>query len=198
MKNKYTHKNTNIIEVLGFYGTATIFFICLLGIVISSTSEMVSRISKDIVNSFSFESEEVTKCSDLVQKKQIQLAKIYCKKSVEMGNKDSFYDMGIIYLQEKKIDEAVKYLTLSAKNNNLEAYIKLGQLYKNGILVKKDEELAYSFYYSACLLQSKGWIDCKDLKILKRIKETEKQTQEENKKIGQELKILLNELKREK
>ncbi len=131
-----------------------------------------------------FKDKNIEKCTELVQKEQFKLAKIYCKKSVQKGNKDSFYNMGVVYLQENNAEQAVKYLALSAKNNNLDAYVKLAQLYKNGILVEKDEERAYQFYKKACQLQDPN--SCAEVSNFTKIKEKVKQTLQENEKLNQE------------
>ncbi len=92
--------------------------------------------------------------------------------------------MGVVYLQENNAEQAVKFLTLSTKNNDLEAYIKLAQLYKNGILVEKDEERAYQFYKKACQLQDPD--SCAEVSNFIKLKEKAKQTLQENEKLNQE------------
>jgi TPR repeat protein len=66
------------------------------------------------------------------------------------GDAESQYYLGLIYLTEdwpgKDIPKAISYLRSSADQNNAEAMWKLGDLYDNGLGVKKDLLIALDWY----------------------------------------------------
>lgn len=66
------------------------------------------------------------------------------------GDAESQYYLGLIYLTEdvpwKDIPKAISYLRSSSDQNNAEAMWKLGDLYDNGLGVKKDLLIALDWY----------------------------------------------------
>lgn len=66
------------------------------------------------------------------------------------GDAESQYYLGLIYLTEgwsgRNVEKAISYLTSAADQSNTEAMWKLGEVYENGLGVKKDLLMALDWY----------------------------------------------------
>lgn len=77
-------------------------------------------------------------------KKRFDLAEKYYLMAHEKGNKWAPDGLGYIYYYgrngERNFEKAFYYFSLAAKNGNLEAEMKIADMYKNGYGVKQDKE----------------------------------------------------------
>lgn len=69
----------------------------------------------------------------------------------ELGNDMSAYYAGMMYLSEGEYEKTIKFLNISADLDNRDAYLRLSEIYLNGIGVEKDEEKAKEFFERANL-----------------------------------------------
>jgi len=74
-------------------------------------------------------------------------------KAAEAYNSHAMLLLGIAYRDhtQSNMDEAVKWLTLSAERNNVRAQIELGDMYLKGIGIEKDPHKAFQYYMNAAL-----------------------------------------------
>ncbi len=62
------------------------------------------------------------------------------------------YNLGNKYIEKKNYNEAKRYYELAAKQNNTDALMKLGILYRDGLGVKKDPNKTFKYFELAAKL----------------------------------------------
>ena len=65
---------------------------------------------------------------------------------IDKGDHNAMYYLGIYYYDNKKIEQATKYLLMAIEKGNTDAMYKLGTYYKNDL---KDEETAMKYFEMA-------------------------------------------------
>lgn len=86
----------------------------------------------------------------------IKMAKKYLFRAVKRKNPDAMYFLGCMhqyYNYGIRVGHAIKLLTLAARYGNSKAFLELGNIYKNGVRIRPDYELAKDYYERAA---SKG------------------------------------------
>lgn len=73
----------------------------------------------------------------------------YFQAAAEKKNVDAAFNLGTLYLHEKKYKKALKYLQLAADQNHKEANYNIGLIYIYGLGVKKDYQRALDYMQTA-------------------------------------------------
>ena len=83
--------------------------------------------------------------SGLYVDKDVMKALDLYKKSIECGNTNIFFKVAKIYEDENMIDEAITIYEMGSKEGDLKCIQRLGIMYYNGELVKRDTEKAIKY-----------------------------------------------------
>lgn len=81
-----------------------------------------------------------------------ELSIVYFTRAAEQDHKNSQYNLGHLYLCDKKYDMAIKWLTKAADKHDADAIYLLGRIHEKGYGVEKNEKLAITFYTRAANL----------------------------------------------
>ena len=85
--------------------------------------------------------------------KDVKKAKIYLKILSNKYNSDiAQYHLGLIYNSEEKYLKSKKYFELSANQNNSDALMKLGIIYRDGLGIKKNPIKTFQYFEQAAKL----------------------------------------------
>lgn len=83
--------------------------------------------------------------SGLYVEKNVTKALELYNKSIEYGNENIFFKVGKIYEDENMIDEAIDIYEMGSKGGDLKCIQRLGIMYYNGDLVKRDTDKAIKY-----------------------------------------------------
>ena len=89
-------------------------------------------------------------------KQDLHKAKSLYKKSYDLGDFDSGYNLALIYIKEDKISEAMKYLTLGVSENHIPSIKLLASLYTKGEVVSKNLDVAINLLNKSLSLGDKS------------------------------------------
>ena len=70
-------------------------------------------------------------------------------KGGELNDDLSAYSAGMIYYSKGDYENAIKFLKISAEQDNSDAYLRLSEMYLSGIGVAKNEEKAKELFERA-------------------------------------------------
>lgn len=76
-------------------------------------------------------------------------AKEYFLKAIDAGQTEAMYNLGTMLLQDKEYQEALKYLSLAAKQDHKESHYNLGLIYLYGWGTQVDKSKAKSHMQKA-------------------------------------------------
>lgn len=72
----------------------------------------------------------------------MEKAKRLYQKSIDKGNTDAIFNLGLCYIDEHENDKAINMLKMAVDRGHSEAQCLLGEYYYEGIIVDKNQELA--------------------------------------------------------
>ncbi|ORY37593.1 HCP-like protein [Rhizoclosmatium globosum] len=88
--------------------------------------------------------------------KDLKEAVKWLELSAKQSNESAQYQLGIWFMNENKIEAAVKCFTLSAHKGKSEAQHKLGELHYRGVFFDKNLDQAIKFFHLAALQGHRG------------------------------------------
>lgn len=83
------------------------------------------------------------------EKKDLDLAWDYLKSAEKLGSIAALNAIGLIYLKENKIEQAIEYFNKASEFNYVYSYNNLGRIYEN----KKEYDKAFEFYLKSADLE---------------------------------------------
>src|SRR5690606_8984066 len=73
-------------------------------------------------------------------------ALMWGKKAAEKGSLEGHWLVGILYRQKGKLEKAFDHWKQAARQGSIKALTELGIMYQDGLYVKQDDKIAYTFY----------------------------------------------------
>lgn len=81
--------------------------------------------------------------------RNINNAKYWYLKSAKLGSSESAFSLGMIFISEGKYEDALPSLIYASDLGNENAMYNLGLMYENGVGVKADNKISFSWYQKA-------------------------------------------------